>query len=146
MIASRSSAAPTLVRCTASGTVRVALAVTSPRPLVGVKVVLDYPPSVGITGLADQPSVVARVKGPDGFLMSPNDTEEGQIIFAIAGTKALPAGRLLTVEFDRCQGMAPAAAKDFACKVVEGADEANALLREGMGCSVELLADKEGAQ
>jgi hypothetical protein len=147
-VASEGGAAPTPVRCTPLGTARVALTVTPPsgRPLVGVKIALDYPPSVGITGLADQPSVVERVRGPDGFLMSPNDTDEGQIIFAIAGTKALPAGRLVTVEFDRCEGMAPAREKDFACKVVEGADEANALLRDGMRCSVELLGDKEGSK
>ena len=125
--------------CEPDGTLRVAVRLQPPpgEGLAGVKVVLGYPKSVNIPGFESQPDVRARVtETPDGFFMAPNDTDR-ELIVAIAGTTALPAGQIFTVDFDRCRGTPGVPPSTFAC-TVEQASTVRGVLVEGAKCIAQI--------
>jgi len=132
--------------CEAGGTMRVSVALVPPpgKTLAGVKVNLDYPEqAVTLPGFMDQPEVKARVKEiPAGFLVSPNDLDDALVV-ALAGTSGLPAGRIFTVDFDRCRGVRKAAASDFHCKVEQASTETGVLV-DGATCTVKDVGGETG--
>ena len=129
--------------CDPDGTMRVAVELAPPagKTLAGVKVALDYPErAVKIPGFEDQPDVKARVKDtPAGFLASVNDLDD-QLVVALVGTKDLPAGRLFTVELDRCKDVRKATVKDFRC-TIEQASTDHGVLVDGAQCTVRAIDD-----
>ncbi len=123
--------------CRPTGIVMASVTVKAREDLAGVKIVLDYPESaVSIPGFENRPEVQKRiVHVPAGFFMAPNDTDT-KLIVSLAGTTALPAGRIFAVEFDHCAGNAVALG-DFDCKVEQASDTRGKFV-DGTTCSVEL--------
>lgn len=140
-------AAAATPRCEPSGTLTVSVTLTPPAatPLAGVKVRLDYPAeAVAIPGAADADEVKARVRDmPSAALAVPND-EDDHLIVAMVATTPIPAGRIFTVELDRCAGSAVPKTAQFGCAVQEASDE-QAKLVDGARCAVSPANDKEGA-
>ncbi len=148
-VASRGAAADTRTFCVPHGAARAAIDLKpgAGQTLAGVKVVLDYPEhAVTIPGFGNQPEVKARVTGvPRDFLMEANDLDDSLIV-AIAGTTALPKGKVFTVELDRCKDTPPVDAKDFRCTVDEASTPAGVLV-EGATCTVNMITQpKEKAR
>jgi len=127
--------------CVPDGTMRVAVELAPPagKTLAGVKVVLDYPEqAVTIPGFQDQPDVKARVADtPAGFLASVNDVDD-QLIVALVGTTDLPAGRMFTVELDRCKDVRKATVKDFHCTIDQASTD-HGVLVDGAKCTVRAI-------
>src|SRR4029077_13660650 len=124
--------------------VAVELAPPAGKTLAGVKVVLDYPEhAVTIPGFQDQPDVKARVTDtPAEFLASVNDLDD-ELIVALVGTKSLPAGRLFTVQLDRCTDVRKATAKDFRCRIEQGSTD-HGVLVDGAKCTVRAIDGGSG--
>ena len=142
LVTVRARAAEHRGRCEPDGKMRIAVELRPPtgESLAGVKVNLGYPAGVALPGFMDRGEVRARLSGtPDGFLVSPNN-DDGTLIVAIAGTSALPSGKIFAVEFDRCKKAAKATLKDVHCKIEQASTEAGVLV-EGATCSVTALAE-----
>jgi len=126
--------------CKDAGTLAVSVELKPPADvgLAGVKVILDYPEDeLKIPGFQNDAKVKERVHlVPQGFMFAPNDTDT-ELILAVAGTHALPAGTLFTVEFNRCTRDASIRAADFHCKVDQASDE-HAKSVDGATCSVNI--------
>lgn len=123
--------------CDPDGTTRVVVDLEPPagKTLAGVKVTLGYPDrAVRIPGSADEAEVKARLRDtPQGFLVAPNDLDY-EVVVAMVGTTALPAGKIFSIEFDRCKGVARAAQKDFRCTVEQASTETGVLV-DGATCT-----------
>jgi hypothetical protein len=134
--------------CEPAGTRTVAVDFAAPAKiaLAGLKIRLDYPTGVvSIPGFMDDNDVKGRVRNlPAGALGVPND-EDGDLIVGLVSTTAIPPGRLLTVEFDRCGGARAPAAKQFRCQVQEASTE-QAKLVDGVICAVTFLEDRGGSR
>jgi len=119
----------------------VSVELTAPDPeavlVAGVTLVVDHPETkLGLVGES-----IAVPKGtisgaPADAVASANDLGTAvRLVVARAGP--LPIGRpLLSLHFQRCQGAAPAAAREFTCVIVDAADPSTNKLREGIGCTV----------
>lgn len=131
--------------CEPAGTVDAVVSLTPPagRHVVGLKLRMEYPSGLDLPGDADEATVKERVRPlPGGLLYSPNDTD-GTLIVALVGTAPIPAGPLLELRFDRCQGAPAPAAADLHCTVEQASDEAGTLIAKGTECAVALGARKE---
>ena len=111
--------------------------VVNPSPdgpgVAGVIFFLDYPE--GKIGLPGSGRVNERVRNtPRGALVATNDRDYG-IRVVVAATSDLPTERVMTLDFERCEGASPPTAADFGCTVIEAADRFGTEL-EGVTCGV----------
>jgi hypothetical protein len=103
----------------------------------GLTLTVDYPSTkVVIPGSAGDASVKQHVKVvPADVIAIPNDLGTA-LRESVAGKNgALAPGRLLTIDFQRCQGADPAVPGDFGCSVKSASDTAGNTI-DGVTCSV----------
>ena len=108
--------------------------------LAGITVFVRYPDGVvRIPGMANDSSVVSSILNlPDNGFSTPNDLDYAlRVVIFTPDSSPLPAGRLFTVQFDRCMGAAPPQASDFTCSVESAADTNNTTVA-GTTCAVTL--------
>lgn len=127
-----------IVACAAAGTLRqVDVRYQSPVNLIGMTVFLEYPDGVvQIPGTGTDATVGARVINRSPGLPSFVDRDYG-LRASINGSSAWPTTRMMTVNFDNCQGVPPPLAGDFNCTVLEATNTAFENV-PGVTCSVEL--------
>lgn len=71
---------------------------------------------LSLPGTGTEKSVQSRIKSPEHDVMAFNDLDYALRIVA-ARAKAIPAGQLVTIEFDRCQGAPAPTVADLSCAV-----------------------------
>jgi hypothetical protein len=71
---------------------------------------------LALPGSGTDKSVQGRIKSPGHNLMAFNDLDYALRVVA-SGAKAIPAGQILTIEFDRCDGAPAPTAADLSCAV-----------------------------
>jgi len=108
-------------RCTA-GAQRVIVGIegtwTADEHVSGVTVVLSYRGNrVSLPGKGSDSTVRSRVTDtPADAVVAVNDLDYALRVVLARGTP-MPAGRLLNVAFDQCDGAPPVTASDFACSI-----------------------------
>ncbi|HUI28291.1 MAG TPA: hypothetical protein VL403_19580 [Candidatus Kryptonia bacterium] len=115
-------------------TVTVSLAAPKDTEVSGLALVLKYPSgNVTLPGGGDT-AVTTRVKDrPDKAIVAAHQHDD-TVRIVVARSKPIPAGRLLTVDFDSCKGAVPVAATDFSCTIEGCANQFGTI--DGCGCSV----------
>lgn len=132
-----------IAACTGStDTLDVDVSFTPPAgvDLAGLTVFVRYPEAVvRIPGRASEQLVQDRVSNlPDNTFTTPNDLDYAfRLVILTPDSSAIPAGRLFTVRFDRCEGTATPVASDFTCIVEDAADTNNEPV-SGTTCAVAL--------
>jgi hypothetical protein len=71
---------------------------------------------LSLPGTGTEKSVQSRIKSPDHDVMAFNDLDYALRIVA-SRSKALPAGQLVEIEFDRCVGAPAPTVADLSCEV-----------------------------
>ena len=72
---------------------------------------------ISLPGSGGEKSVQSRIKRvADTAMLVPNDLDYA-LRLVVGRPGGIPAGRLLTIEFDRCQGAAAPAPSDLSCEV-----------------------------
>ena len=90
---------------------------------------------ISLPGKEAAKSVRDRLKSSDHAVMAVNDLDYA--LQVVAGRpKALPAGRLMTIEFDRCGGAPPPALTDLSCAVLSCANSSGL----ATDCSCKIVA------
>jgi hypothetical protein len=108
----------------------------------GVTLLLRYPDGVvGVPGSGNSDLVLSRmIDVPEDPFVSLTANDLDYALRAVAFSVDLlpiPAGRLVTVRFDRCPQAAAPAVEDFRCVVKDAASPSGALI-DGVTCSVRI--------
>jgi hypothetical protein len=72
---------------------------------------------LSLPGTGMEKSVHSRIKSPPGGSMLVTNDQDYALRAVASGTKAIPAGRLFTIEFDRCEGAPAPTVADLSCAV-----------------------------
>jgi hypothetical protein len=90
---------------------------------------------LSLPGTGAEKSVQSRLTSPSHSLMAFNDMDYALRIVA-SHAKAIPEGRLVTVEFDRCEGAPAPTASDLSCEI----ETCAASTGPSAGCRCQIIA------
>ncbi|MBI3783287.1 MAG: hypothetical protein HY270_07790 [Deltaproteobacteria bacterium] len=124
--------------CTATTPIRtftVNFTAPADQTVTGITVLVGYRSgNISLPGSGSASTVGARVKNkPANAIVAANDLDYALRV-VISRSSALPAGRLLTIDFDSCQGGTVPTAAEFGCSVQGCANTFGSV--PGCSCSV----------
>lgn len=117
----------------------VAIRVTPPEGglMAGISLRLDYPHAkVSLPGEGDKVAPGTLAQTPTGAIAAANDGD-GSVRLLLAKAGEIPAGEVMRVRFERCEGAPDVEAADFTCTVLEVSDPTSNLVA-GVTCAATL--------